>query len=170
MTGRRSSASEIGIPQAAGPTGEGSGWLGGDEQARSWSGPTTLGEVLESLGMGVLDIVAAPVGLEVSVGETVVHGVGEPVPDRPGGVLLATGARLASGDLAADIRAAADSGYAAVVVKCYGADPGALAQTAGAAGVALLTTPDEMSWRHLDSLLGATAPIGIAQADRYAAV
>jgi hypothetical protein len=170
MTGRRPSASGIGDPHSAGPAGDGSTWPGGDDQARSWSGSTTLGEVLESLGMGVLDIVAAPEGLEISVGETVVHGVGEPVPGRPGGVLLATGARLASDELAADIRAAAASGYAAVVVKCYGADPGPLAQTAGSAGVALLTTPDEMSWRHLDSLLGATAPMGIAQADRYAAV
>jgi hypothetical protein len=140
------------------------------DEAVTWSVPTTLGQVLESLGLGVLDVVAAPSGLGISVGETVVHGAGEPVAERPRGILLATGAGLGSGDFEADVRAAATAGYAAVVVKRYGADPSPLAAVAGNAGIALLTTPDEMSWRHLDSLLGATAPVGVGSVDRYAAV
>ncbi len=57
----------------------------------SWTAPSTLGQILEHLGIRVLDVVAAPEGLEVHTRETVVVGVGEPLPDRPGGVLLAAG-------------------------------------------------------------------------------
>lgn len=170
MTGRRSRAPTAHRPPATAGVGVDAGETAIADELITWSVPTTLGQLLESLGLGVLDIAAAPLGLGITVGETVVHGVGEPVPDRPRGILLATGARLGSGEFESDVRAAAAVGYSAVVVKRYGADPGPLAEAAGSAGIALLTTPDEMSWRHLDSLLSATAPIGVAPADRYASV
>jgi hypothetical protein len=132
--------------------------------------PTTLGQLLESLGLRVLDVVAAPHGLDVPVGETVVHGVGEPIPERPHGVLLATGSRAATRDLVADLQSAAEAGYAAVVIKRFGQDVDTLAAAAGAAGIGLLVTPDEMSWRHLDSLLGAASPALGPGADRYSSV
>jgi hypothetical protein len=75
-----------------------------------------------------------------------------------------------TGGPAADVRAAAAAGYSAVVIKTYGADPAPLATVAGEVGIALLSTPDEMSWKHLDSLLSATSPAGLSEADRYGSV
>jgi hypothetical protein len=141
-----------------------------DSPTATQAGFSTLGQLLESLGLRVLDVVAAPDGLDVAIGETVVHGVGEPIPERPHGILLATGSPTATRDLVADLQSAAEAGYAAAVVKSFGQDVDALAAAAGAAGIALLITPDDMSWRHLDSLLGAASPALGPGADRYSSV
>ncbi|WP_029137061.1 PucR family transcriptional regulator [Nakamurella lactea] len=127
-----------------------------DDQPDDWPSRPSLGHILEHLGIRVLDIVAAPVGLDVPTAETVVAGPGEPIPDRPDGILLATGA--GGRQTIRAIEAAGAAGYAAVVVKSFGTPTADLAMAAGAAGVALLTTPDDMSWRHLDALLGGATP------------
>ncbi len=54
-------------------------------------------------------------------------------------------------DLSAAIEQAGKQGYAAVVVKALGVDPGHLSVTAQEAGVAVLATSDDMDWRLLDS-------------------
>ncbi len=130
---------------------------------------STLGQLVESLGLRVIEVLVAPRGLNIPVGETVVHGPGEPVPERRGGVLLATGHRLGARDAAAELREVADAGYCAMVIKTFGGDAAPLIAEANLHGVALLSTPDDMSWRHLDSLLAAATPVGQGT-DRYASV
>lgn len=131
--------------------------------------PATLGQLLDSLGPRVLEVLTAPRGVDLPVGETVVHGAGEPVPARPNGILLATGSRLDSDEAGPDLRAAADGGYCAVVIKDFGHSPTALVDPAETLGLAVLRTPDDMSWRHLDSLLAAATPPAQGS-DRYASV
>ncbi len=132
------------------------------------SGPLTLGQVLNNLGIRVLDAVVAPHGLDIATGETVVVGVGEPLPLRPGGIVLAAGSGVDTGPTCDLIRAAARAGYAAVVIKVFAGPIDAFAAAARTAGIALLRTPDDLSWRHLDALLGATGPTIDPATDRYA--
>lgn len=86
-----------------------------------WTGSSTLGQVLEHLGIRVLDLLAAPKGLDEPAGETVVAGAGEPLPDRPRGVLLAVGSGVDPATTRQQIEEAGAAGYAAVVIKTYGA-------------------------------------------------
>ena len=132
------------------------------------TGHSTLGQILDRLGVGVLDMLVAPGGLDQVPGEPVVAGVGEPLPDRPGGVLLAVGS--GADPLATErlIEAAGAAGYAAVVVKMHDRPTAGLIRAATRAGVVLLSTPDDMTWRHLDALLESASPAAGPAADRYA--
>ena len=115
---------------------------------------STVGKLLEQLGPGVLEALVLPAGPLVPIGEPVIAGPGEPLPDQPGAVLLAAGAAAGAADVWTDLfQPAAARGFAAVVCKTFGPpDPGLLA-AAARSGVALLRTPDDMSWRHLDALV-----------------
>ena len=62
--------------------------------------------------------------LDRPVGEPVVHGVGEPVEDVEGCLVLLTGGRPARSETVEAIRAAAAGGAHAVVVKAWGDDLG----------------------------------------------
>jgi hypothetical protein len=55
------------------------------------------------------------------------------------------------------VRAAAAGGAHAVVVKAWGEDMRDLVRAAQACGVVLLSTADEMAWRHLDALVTAAS-------------
>lgn len=125
----------------------------------------TLASMLERLGRHVLRSATRAALLDVRVGDPVVHGRGEPVPRADHGILLMTGAAPDTDDV---VRAAAQSGYCAVVVKEFGRDLAASAAVAEAAGVALLATPDDMAWRQLDALItaGRTALTATGD-DRY---
>lgn len=139
-----------------------------DPRPLEWTGPSTLGQILTHLGIRVLDVVAAPAGMDVRTRETVVVGIGEPVPVRPGGVLLAAGSGTDPGLTIRMIREAGEAGYAAVVIKGFGRSLDSFAAAAGESGVALLSTADDMSWRHLDALLGVTNPAIGPASERYA--
>lgn len=127
----------------------------------------TLGGVLDTLGPHALRLVS-PAGtelLEATVGEPVVHGLGEPLPEMTGGIILLTGASPGHSGTFDALRAAGAQGCAAVIVKACGQDLSVPAQVADEAGTALLCTPDEMAWRHLDALITAacTATISVGE-------
>jgi len=131
----------------------------------------TLAEVVDTLGPHALRVVANAGQLRREVGEPVVHGPGEPVAAVASGLLLMTGGRMSVPESVEAVRAAGLGGYCAVVVKAFGDDLTELVRAATDAGLALLTTPDEMAWRHLDALVTATRSVVVgADDDRFASV
>lgn len=126
------------------------------EVERSGHPPASLRELVETLGPHALRAVRTDAALlDRPVGEPVVHGIGEPVEDVAGCPVLLTGGRPRRSDTLDAIRAAGRAGAHAVVVKAWNEDLGEALAAADEAGVALLCTPDEMAWRHLDALITA---------------
>lgn len=122
----------------------------------------SLDHCLRMLGSHVLHPVTTPAD-DVGLGDPVIAAPGDPLPGVPDGVLLLVGGRPSDAQTATSVRAAGEQSYAAVIVQERGDDVSALASVAEAAGVALLVTPDDLSWQHLDTLLTATinsAPAG----------
>jgi hypothetical protein len=129
----------------------------------------TLSGVIENLGRHALHVIADGGRLADHIGEVVVHGPGEPLPPAEDGILLLTGSP--SEQSADTVRGAREAGYRAVVVKAFGDDLGRLTRVADETGVALLTTPDEMAWRHLDALISSSKePAFAGDSDRFAAI
>lgn len=114
---------------------------------------TTLGAVVDALGPGLVTVVAAPRGLDVAVGEPVVHDpLGEPAVDR-GDVVLAVGVDPSQRTAADLVARCGELGAAAVVVKSATTPPGVLVTAAERSGTALLLTTPEVAWGQLHSLL-----------------
>ena len=112
----------------------------------------TLELLLERLNPAVLDVVAAPLGLQVAIGGPAILDRADPAPPEPGAVVLAVGVDdpYARVEL---VRRLAPSGVAAVVFRQAGeADP-ALLQAADDTGTAVLGSRPEVSWGQLFSLL-----------------
>lgn len=134
---------------------------------------TTLQAIVANLGIGVLEVAAAPAGVEVEVDELLIHDPADAVAG-PGALVLGVGVDPSS-RVAADIVAAlAASGAVGVVVK---GDPTPLLETACHAGIAVLAIPREMAWAQLHTLLrtavaadghAADAPSGIPLGDLFA--
>ncbi|MFN2522755.1 MAG: PucR family transcriptional regulator [Mycobacteriales bacterium] len=123
-----------------------------------------LGAVVEALGAGMVRVASAPRGMEVPVGEPVVHDpLTEPTPG-PSDLLLAVGVdphRPSAIDL---VTACGARGAVGVLVKDDGELPPGLLAAADAAGVALLVAPQAAAWGQLHTLLrsarSAIAPRG----------
>lgn len=138
---------------------------GSSPTSPDWPGGTTLRQLQDTLGPPVLHVACAPRGLDVLVGEQVIHDADEPVPDKAGGVLLMVGGSPSRDTTAEAIREAGAARFCCVIVKARGADPSPVVAVAEEAGVALLVAPDTMSWRHLEALItAATSASGPARA------
>jgi len=121
-------------------------------------GPTTPGlplrQLLMSLGEPLVELQAAPAGLDVPVRDVAILDPEDPPTAAPGELVLAIGARGRAALPA--LRAAGRARAAAVAVKLDA--PGqadALREAATEAGVALLSVRRETRWEHLDSLARA---------------
>ncbi|MFJ2647649.1 PucR family transcriptional regulator [Streptomyces sp. NPDC087420] len=130
-----------------------------EAQGHDTSDSTTLRRLRETLGPLVLQVACAPYGEDVLAGQQVIHDPDEPVPDQPGGLLLLVGGAPGRDESLRAIREAGDARYSAVVVKARGADLARAISVAETAGVALLVAPDDMPWRHFDSLVTAAAGV-----------
>ncbi|MDH6134476.1 DNA-binding PucR family transcriptional regulator [Kitasatospora sp. MAA4] len=116
-----------------------------------------LRQLLMSLGEPLVELQAAPAGLDVLVRDVAILDPEDPATAAPGELVLAIGARGRAALPA--LRAAGRARAAAVAVKLDG--PGqadALREAAAEAGVALLSVRRETRWEHLDAL--ARAVIG----------
>ena len=111
-----------------------------------------LEALLESLGGDVVELVAAPRGLEVAVGEPVIYDQGEHSAIAPGVVVLAVAVRPGTSE-AAKLLLDAERAEASAVVFKRGTDPSGLSQAAVSAGVAVLSVPEEMTWTQLHAFL-----------------
>ncbi|NUP19286.1 MAG: PucR family transcriptional regulator, partial [Streptomyces sp.] len=90
-----------------------------------------------ALGDSLVEVQAAPAGLDVEIQGVALLDPEDPPTARPGELVLVIGARGRAALPA--LRAAARDGAAAVVVKLDGpGQAGALSETAAEAGVALL--------------------------------
>ncbi|WP_457031376.1 PucR family transcriptional regulator [Kitasatospora sp. P5_F3] len=113
-----------------------------------------LRQLLMALGEPLVELQAAPAGLDVPVRDVAILDPEDPATAQPGELVLAIGARGRAALPA--LRAAGRAKAAAVAVKLDG--PGqadALREAATEAGVALLSVRRETRWEHLDSLARA---------------
>jgi hypothetical protein len=101
--------------------------------------------------LAVIDLVCAPNGLDVVVGEAVIDDPAFGSDIHPGALVLGVGA---AEDSAAElVRRAASNGAAAVALKLGPGTDDALRDVAQSAGVALLGVPPEMTWSQAHSLV-----------------
>jgi hypothetical protein len=120
----------------------------------------TLRLLVERLHPAVLDVVTAPRGLDVEVGDPVVLDPAEPLEAGPGSVVLAVGVDSERARVAL-LQQLADQGAAAAVLKHGGAVEESVRAVAASTGVALLLAPRALSWGQLYTLLltaARTAP------------
>jgi len=115
----------------------------------------TLERLCADLGSELIDVLEAPLGLDVAVLDASVH---DPVESRAdaigeGDLVLAVGADIAAAGTAALLRDAGAVGAAAVVCKRRGTAPPALLDSARSAGVALLTADPGLAWGQLYELV-----------------
>jgi hypothetical protein len=140
--------------------------------------PATLAQLIENLSGEVVQVVAAPAGLEVPAIQPVIADPMDPRTFDPGDLVLGVGvdaARREAADLV--VRAGAD-GAAAVILKIVGDAPAALVDAAGSASVALLAATLEITWEQLHVLLRTglatagsppeTDPAGVPVGDLFA--
>lgn len=111
-----------------------------------------LEALLESLGGDVIELVTAPRGLGVAVGEPVIYDQGEHSAIAPGVVVLAVAVRPGTPE-AEKLLLDAERAEASAVVFKRAADGANLSQSAAAAGVAVLSVPEEMTWTQLHGFL-----------------
>ncbi len=118
-----------------------------------------------------MDLVCAPKGLEIGVGEAIIHDPATPPELEAGAIVLGVGVMPrggASQDAVELLRRAGAAGAAAVALKLWGDteryEPDALRQAAERAGVALLAVPTEMTWSQAHSLV-RTALASVALPD-----
>jgi DNA-binding PucR family transcriptional regulator len=125
----------------------------------------TLAGVVEELGQGVLEIVAAPRGLDVAVTEAVIFDPSEPGAIESGDLVLGVGVRSDTAAAVELLITAGGTGATAVVVKRPAETPASarLVTAADEAGVALLAIPAEMAWGLLHTLV-RTVLVGVGHA------
>lgn len=114
----------------------------------------SLRELLMALGESLVEVQAAPAGLDVEIRGVALLDPEDPPAARPGELVLVIGARGRAAYPA--LRAAGRDGAAGVVVKLDG--PGqaaALSETAAEAGVALLSLRGEARWEQVNALARA---------------
>lgn len=113
----------------------------------------TLGAVVDALGSGLVRLVTAPRGLDVPVGELVVH---DPLSDPALGqddLLLAVGVDPARASAIDVVTSCAARGAVGVLLKDDEELPASLVSAAEANGIALLLAPHGAAWGQLHTLL-----------------
>ncbi|MFN2590511.1 MAG: PucR family transcriptional regulator [Actinomycetota bacterium] len=115
-------------------------------------GRASLGQLIDNIGPSVVRVIVAPRGVDVPVGEPVIHDPLEPSPVERDAVVLAVGLQPEGSAARELVESAGTAGAAAVVFKLRDRRCDVVAD-AEAAGVALMAAADEMSWSHFNGLL-----------------
>jgi hypothetical protein len=105
------------------------------------------------LGKSVLQVLSAPVGLDVVATSPILQDEADQLPPERGRVLLLVTSRPTCAPALQAIRAAGRSSYAAVVVKLRGHDPEPLLDASEASRIAVLVAAEELPWHRLLALL-----------------
>jgi DNA-binding PucR family transcriptional regulator len=116
---------------------------------------SSLAGLLENLGRDVIQVVAAPHGLDVPVRDAVIYDPTERSAIASGAIVLAVGVRAGTTQSDRLLSAAAEAGAAAVVFKAAPELPDQ-ARDSASLGVALLSVPEEMTWTQLHGLLNVS--------------
>jgi GAF domain-containing protein len=129
----------------------------------------TLRSLLENLGADIVQVVAAPAGLDVAVGHPVIDDPADPPPVESGDVLLAVGTPATSSAAPGVVERAGRGGASAVVFRHVDSNPAALAAASASSSVAVLVTVPAMAWSQLHTLMrtavaasGSSSPEGEA--------
>jgi DNA-binding PucR family transcriptional regulator len=120
----------------------------------------TLRTLIERLHPAVLDVAAAPAGLDIAVGDPLIVDPAEPAAVPAGAVALAVGVDSDRVRVAL-LRRLGECAAAVVVIKQHGAVADTVLAAAADAGVAVLVAPPALSWGQLYTLLltaGSAAP------------
>jgi hypothetical protein len=115
--------------------------------------PGTLQVVVDSLGKSVLQVLSAPVGLDVAATSPVLHDEADQLLPEPGRVLLLVTSRPTCMAALDAVRAAGRSRYAGVVIKLRGQNPEPIVDVSEASRIAVLVAAEEIPWHRLLALL-----------------
>jgi hypothetical protein len=116
-------------------------------------GRPALGAVVDALGVGVVRVLTAPLGLDVRIGEPVVHDPSaEPAADRCD-LVLAVGVDPSRRSAVDVVTRYGELGASAVLLRTDGPLPPALVAAAESARVAVLAAPADAAWGQLHTLL-----------------
>ena len=113
----------------------------------------TLAKLTEQLGGGILEILAAPRGVEVEVLHAVIYDPVEPPGIDVDDLVLAVGVRVDSEAARTLVRHAGAAHATGVVFKLTGAVPDDLLNAATEHSVAVAGVPAELTWSQLHGLL-----------------
>jgi hypothetical protein len=112
----------------------------------------TLGELVDNLGGMVVELIAAPQGLDIDLGRVVVHDPLEHIEVGIGDVVLAVGIGTAN-ECSRLVRSIAAQGAAALILK---GDPAVVSpDDAEAGGVAILMVPAGTPWAQVVLLISS---------------
>ena len=117
----------------------------------------TLRHVLDNLGPGIAQVIVAPRGLDVPVGEPVIYDPVEHPELEAEVIVLAVGTRPDTTEARELIVRAAEAGAGMVVFKLHDRRCEWVSE-AEQRGLALISVTDEMSWSSLHSLLALAVP------------
>jgi hypothetical protein len=132
----------------------------------SEAGEPTLGDLIDAVGPGVLEVLAAPAGLDAPIGAAVIYDVEENWAGEAGDVLLAVGVDPRRAEARDLVDRAGKAGAAAVVVKHRGDGTDALVEVAHDAGVALLAATPDVAWAQLHALVRTATVLAAASTGR----
>lgn len=120
------------------------------------AGGATLERLVSDLGAGIVEVLAAPRGLDVRLSHVIIADpISDPETER-GDVVLAVGMRPQDPTTSELIRTAGNMGAAAVAIKADGDVPKRLRDIADEAGVVLLAVAPQITWGQLYSLMRTT--------------
>jgi hypothetical protein len=120
----------------------------------------SLGALIGNLGDGILRVFAAPRGLDVAVGDFVIHDPIDAPRIEPGDVVLAVGVPPEAREAQHLVAAAGAARAAAALFKGTIDTSGGLIDAANAADVALLGAVHDVGWARLHALLRTARSTG----------
>ena len=113
-----------------------------------------LGALVDTLTPILLEVIAAPHGLNVPVRDVVIRDPAEAAGTQTHDIVLAVGVPISDErQVRRVIAESAAHGASALILKVPGEPPAALADAAADSGIAVLGTPGETTWAQLHSLL-----------------
>jgi len=112
-----------------------------------------LSNVIDALGGGLLEVVAAPRGLDLKVADPVIFDTADVLRAEPGDLVLGVGVPAGSIRAQELVRDAGRAGAAVVVLRRNGAEAGPAQAAAEAAQVALVLIPATTGWSQLFTLV-----------------
>ena len=116
-------------------------------------GLVSLGQLLDNMGQSVAQVIVAPRGLDVQVGDPVIYDAIDRSTPEKDAIVLAVGVSPDGSEARDLLKGAAAAGAAVVVFKLRDRSCDVIAD-AESAGVTLLSIPDQMSWSAFNRVLG----------------
>ncbi|MCA1708669.1 MAG: PucR family transcriptional regulator, partial [Actinobacteria bacterium] len=111
-----------------------------------------LADIIRNLGHGIVEVLAAPKGLEVAVLHPAIYDPVQPPVLEPGDLVLGVGTDSSRPDVLNLIEFAARAGAAGIVIRTPQPVSPTVLRAAEAGGLALLGVVGEVSWAQLHAL------------------